>query len=77
MGVDGTKADKNQDTKIVREYGTHINALGINAVKIEHIGSTAVIGLTAKPVVDILIEVSNLKEFNTANEKLVLQWFGN
>ncbi len=46
------------------------NAIGINAVKVEHIGSTAVVGLAAKPVVDILIEVTNLKELDTANENI-------
>jgi GrpB-like predicted nucleotidyltransferase (UPF0157 family) len=34
-----------------------------NIVKrIEHFGSTAVIGLSAKPIIDILVEVSNLEE---------------
>ncbi len=43
-------------------------AIGINAVNIEHIGSTSVVGLAAKPVIDILIEVADLKELDTANE---------
>lgn len=34
--------------------------LGSCALSIEHIGSTAVVGLAAKPVIDILIEVSSL-----------------
>jgi len=45
-------------------------AIGINAVKIEHIGSTSVVGLVAKPVVDILIEVTNLKALDSANENI-------
>ncbi|MCJ8317994.1 MAG: GrpB family protein [Colwellia sp.] len=44
--------------------------IGCNAVKIEHIGSTAVVGLSAKPVIDILIEVTNLKALDTANKKI-------
>ena len=35
--------------------------------RIEHIGSTAISGICAKPVIDILIGVSDLNEFTTAN----------
>lgn len=43
-------------------------ALGAgNIVRIEHIGSTAVPGLLAKPTIDILLEIPE----GTANEKLI------
>ncbi len=45
-------------------------AIGANAVKVEHIGSTSVVGLAAKPVIDILIEVTSLDELDTSNRKL-------
>ena len=45
-------------------------AIGINAVKIEHIGSTSVVGLAAKPVIDILIEVTDLKELDNTAENI-------
>jgi len=45
-------------------------AIGNNAVKIEHIGSTSVAGLAAKPVIDILIEVKNLKELDITNKNI-------
>ena len=35
-------------------------ALGDRALRIEHIGSTSVPGLAAKPIVDILVEVTSL-----------------
>jgi GrpB-like predicted nucleotidyltransferase (UPF0157 family) len=35
------------------------NTLGSTALRIEHIGSTSVEGLAAKPIVDILVVVSN------------------
>jgi GrpB-like predicted nucleotidyltransferase (UPF0157 family) len=35
-------------------------ALGPRALRIEHIGSTAVPGLAAKPIVDVLVEVASL-----------------
>jgi GrpB-like predicted nucleotidyltransferase (UPF0157 family) len=37
-------------------------ALGDRALRIEHIGSTAVPGLAAKPIVDILVEVVRLDD---------------
>ncbi len=45
-------------------------ALGDTAIKIEHIGSTAVPGLPAKPVIDILIEVTGLSELDSKNSHL-------
>lgn len=62
--------DPNWKKTFETERALLTKAIGINAVKIEHIGSTSVIGLAAKPIVDILIEVSNLKELDTANENL-------
>ncbi len=35
-------------------------ALGPRALRIEHIGSTAVPGMAAKPIVDVLVEVASL-----------------
>jgi len=34
-------------------------ALGVSALRIEHVGSTAVPGLAAKPIVDLLVTVEN------------------
>jgi len=62
--------DPNWKKTFETERALLTKAIGINAVKIEHIGSTSVIGLAAKPVIDILIEVTNLKELDTANENL-------
>lgn len=39
--------------------------LGKVISRIHHIGSTSVPGLSAKPVIDILIEVANLEELDT------------
>ncbi|MGA7922823.1 MAG: GrpB family protein, partial [Thermoplasmata archaeon] len=35
------------------------SALGARAIRIEHVGSTSVPGLLAKPVIDILLEVAD------------------
>ncbi len=44
--------------------------LGIVALKIHHIGSTSVIGLAAKPIIDILVEVSDLDKLDNLSSKI-------
>lgn len=44
-----------------RERAALLETLGPLAMAIEHIGSTAVPGLRAKPVIDILVTVENLR----------------
>jgi GrpB-like predicted nucleotidyltransferase (UPF0157 family) len=39
-----------------------LGALGPRALRIEHIGSTSVPGLAAKPIVDILVEMADLDD---------------
>jgi len=40
------------------------------AIKIEHVGSTAVPGMAAKPTIDVLIVVKNVFEVDKLNEKM-------
>jgi GrpB-like predicted nucleotidyltransferase (UPF0157 family) len=48
--------------EIFRQLGTHLRAaLGGVALRIDHIGSTAVPGLAAKPIVDVQISVERLE----------------
>ncbi|MBO8125181.1 GrpB family protein, partial [Escherichia coli] len=44
--------------------------LGHVISQIHHIGSTSVPGLSAKPVIDILIEVTNLDELDSLNQAM-------
>jgi len=44
--------------------------LGNNAIAIHHIGSTSVEGLAAKPIIDILLEVSCLNELDNQSQQL-------
>jgi len=60
--------DPNWKITFETEKALLANAIGCNAVEIEHIGSTSVVALPAKPVIDILIEVTNLTELDTLNE---------
>jgi GrpB-like predicted nucleotidyltransferase (UPF0157 family) len=51
------------DTEWPKKFETHArviaDALGRAALRIEHIGSTSVPGLAAKPIIDILVVVQN------------------
>ncbi len=46
-------------------------ALGIDAMAVEHIGSTAVVGLLAKPIVDIAVRLSPSARRDEVIERLV------
>jgi GrpB-like predicted nucleotidyltransferase (UPF0157 family) len=54
------------DTHWPEKFETHARiiagALGDSALRIEHIGSTSVAGLAAKPIIDILVVVQESKE---------------
>lgn len=50
-----------------------------NVIAIHHIGSTAIIGIYAKPIIDILVEVKDINSvdgYNTAMETLNYQPMG-
>jgi GrpB-like predicted nucleotidyltransferase (UPF0157 family) len=47
-----------------------LDAIGQNAVIIEHMGSTAVKGLPSKPVIDILVEVTSILDLEISSKKI-------
>jgi len=51
--------DSSWPSKFQMHAGRIANALGEVALRIEHIGSTSVPGLAAKPIVDILVVVAD------------------
>ena len=61
------------DTAWASEYAAHEarvrRAVGSTAVEVEHIGSTSVPGLAAKPIIDILVTVPDI----TAEEDYLAQ----
>ncbi len=48
------------------------DALGNTILEMHHIGSTAIPGMWAKPVVDILVVVRNLDEVDSRNKRMAL-----
>ncbi len=44
---------------------------GSKALKIEHVGSTAIPGMKAKPIIDILVVVEKMEKFLEQKEKMV------
>jgi GrpB-like predicted nucleotidyltransferase (UPF0157 family) len=46
-------------------------ALGKNCIETNHIGSTAVPGLAAKPIIDIMPVVRDIKEVDAANQHML------
>ena len=56
------------------DFATEANrirtALGPLAIRIEHNGSTAVPGITAKPIIDIQVSVASLERLATYKERL-------
>ncbi|MCP4984513.1 MAG: GrpB family protein [Colwellia sp.] len=63
--------DKNWAKAFEIEKMALAKVLGSNAVKIEHIGSTSVSGLAAKPVIDILIEVLNVEALDEFDKEFI------
>ena len=52
------------------ESGKIKNILNDIIIDIHHIGSTAISGIKAKPVIDILVEVKNIEEVDKYNHKM-------
>lgn len=47
------------------------NVLGDIVIKIEHIGSTSVVGMIAKPQIDILVVVKKLEDVGTKHQNMI------
>ncbi|WP_374347195.1 GrpB family protein [Chitinimonas sp.] len=59
------------EKKFELHKATISSALGTAALQIEHIGSTAVPGLAAKPIIDIVVVVENAANESTYLAKLI------
>ena len=54
----------------VKESEQIKNILGDEIIKSYHIGSTAIPGIYAKPIIDILIEVNDIKNIDNYNDEM-------
>lgn len=52
----------NWPSEYLKEYEQLNTLVGTYVLKIEHVGSTAIIGVSAKPIIDIAIAVSQLDD---------------
>ena len=57
-----------QQFKIIKK--SLMNIFGNNCVDIQHIGSTAILGMPAKPIIDVLVAVKDLKAVDELNDKM-------
>jgi GrpB-like predicted nucleotidyltransferase (UPF0157 family) len=66
------KLENDYDTwkRMFEEEKSILNSIFNNSFEIEHVGSTSVKGLAAKPIVDIAIGVNSLDELNQYMAKL-------
>jgi GrpB-like predicted nucleotidyltransferase (UPF0157 family) len=54
--------DPSWPTRFEDEWAKITTAPGAEAIRIEHIGSTAVPGLAAKPIIDVLVTVADIED---------------
>jgi GrpB-like predicted nucleotidyltransferase (UPF0157 family) len=66
--------DREWPVEYVKERGRIVNALGNVAKGVEHYGSTAVRGMRAKPIIDILVGVLPFEDWKAC--KLPLEGLG-
>lgn len=64
------KYDSNWETTFLEMKKIYENALGDLAIVIEHVGSTSVPGLSAKPILDIDIVIKDANDLTIVNEIL-------
>lgn len=55
--------DPNWELQFEEEKGKILSAIPQKIIQIEHIGSTSIKGLGAKPIIDIMIGVTKLEDF--------------
>jgi GrpB-like predicted nucleotidyltransferase (UPF0157 family) len=63
--------DPNWRVEFEAEKAAVADALEPNALAIHHIGSTSITGIYAKPVIDILVEVSDIADVDANSAALV------
>ncbi len=70
--IEVVESDPTWPVQFETERARLASVLGEGVVAIHHIGSTAVPGLAAKPVIDLLVEVRDLAALDARSEALIL-----
>jgi len=65
-----TSYDPKWKDKFAEEAKVLNSIFGMSAIKIEHVGSTAVLGLSGKPIIDVLILVEDVAIADVLNQKM-------
>jgi len=47
-----------------------LDVFGAKALDIQHVGSTSIVGMSAKPLIDVLVTVRELKDFSKEKEEM-------
>lgn len=63
--------DENWEKEFIKESRKIKDIMNDEIIKIHHIGSTSIKGIYAKPVIDILIEVKDIKNIDNYNEAMM------
>jgi GrpB-like predicted nucleotidyltransferase (UPF0157 family) len=63
--------NSNWKQEFERESNLVADALGNNVVKVHHIGSTSIPGIYAKPIIDMLVEVTNIEQVDESNSPMI------
>lgn len=69
MRVEVLEYDSNWPALFEKEKALLLENFGAAIVRVHHIGSTSVYGLSAKPVIDIMLEVNSLDELDDAKAR--------
>lgn len=68
--IEVAEYDEKWPTQFQSESGLIESVLGSQIVALHHIGSTAVPGLKAKPIIDILLEVNDITALDAFNSQM-------
>lgn len=75
MPVDLVPHDARWAERATHEAARLREALGANLLEVHHIGSTAILGIVAKPIVDLMPEVRAIAAVDEANDAMAALGF--